>query len=329
MEKPSSEPLNRRGFLGRAAIAGATSAFAVSSATPRAHADHHSKKPNHGLPDFKYCLNTSTIRGKKIPIAKELGMIARAGYDSIEPWISEIQKHKEQGGSLKDLGKQIADLGLTVESAIGFANWISDDKATRKKGLENAKRDMDLLAAIGGKRIAAPPAGASGNNSPKLNLSAAAERYAALLDAGKNSGIVPQLELWGFSKNLSKLGEVAYVAIESGHPDACVLTDVYHIYKGGSDFEGLKFFAGKSLTVLHMNDYPSDPPRETIGDGDRVFPGDGIAPISKILRTMHSNGFSGVLSLELFNRTYWEQDAELVLKNGFQKMKAEVTKAFS
>lgn len=329
MDKSSSLSLNRRGFLGKAAIAGTTSAIAATIAPPLAYADHHSKKTKPELPNFKYCLNTSTIRGKKIPIAEEIGMIAKAGYDSIEPWINELQRHKEQGGSLKDLGKKISDLGLTVESAIGFANWISDDKSTREKGLENAKRDMELLAAVGGKRIAAPPAGASGGSSPKLNLDAAAERYSALLDVGRESGVIPQLELWGFSKNISKLGELAYVAIESGHPDACVLTDVYHIYKGGSDFEGLKMFSGQCLTVLHMNDYPADPPREKIGDGDRIFPGDGVAPISKILRTMNSNGFSGVLSLELFNRSYWEQDTEFVLKTGVEKMKAEVKKAFA
>ncbi len=32
-------------------------------------------------------------------------------------------------------------------------------------------------------------------------------------------------------------------------------------------------------------------------------------------------GFSGVLSLELFNRTYWEQDPQLVANTGLAKMK--------
>ena len=56
-----------------------------------------------------------------------------------------------------------------------------------------------------------------------------------------------------------------------------------------------------------MNDYPADPPRETITDGSRIYPGDGVAPSA--LHDLHDIGFRGVLSLELFNRDYWKQDA--------------------
>jgi hypothetical protein len=36
-----------------------------------------------------------------------------------------------------------------------------------------------------------------------------------------------------------------------------------------------------------MNDYPAEPPRETIADRDRVYPGDGIAPIKQIVGDLH------------------------------------------
>lgn len=52
-----------------------------------------------------------------------------------------------------------------MESGIGFAKWIVDDDDERGKGLEEAKRDMDTLAQIGGKRLAAPPAGATKTSS--------------------------------------------------------------------------------------------------------------------------------------------------------------------
>lgn len=185
---------------------------------------------------------------------------------------------------------------------------------------------MELVRAIGGARIAAPPVGATQQSN--LNLFHAAQRYRELLEVGRNAGVVPQLEVWGFSQSLSRLGEVALVAVESGHPDACLLPDVYHIYKGGSDFNGLKLFSGKSIQVFHMNDYPADPPRSEINDAARVYPGDGIAPLANILRTLHHIGCRPALSLELFNRTYWEQPAEAVVRTGLAKMKAAVEIAF-
>ncbi len=274
---------------------------------------------------FRYCLNTSTIRGQKLGLVKEIELAAAAGYQAIEPWVRDVQAYVEQGGSIKDLARKTRDKGLTVESAIGFAQWIVDDPARRAKGLEQAKRDMDLLAQLGGKRLAAPPAGAT--RGVMLDLMEVARRYRALLELGDQMGVVPQLEVWGFSKNLHRLGQSVFAMIESGHPRACLLPDVYHIYKGGSEFTGLKLLSAEALQVIHMNDYPADPPRDTIGDRDRVFPGDGVAPLDAIIQDLHQVNPTMVLSLELFNPSYWKQDAMVVAQTGLRKMKAAVERA--
>lgn len=271
----------------------------------------------------RFCLNTSTIRGFKLGIEEEVDLAAAAGYDAIEPWVSSLKQYREAGKSLPDLKQRIADRGLTVESAIGFAAWIVDDDTRRAQGLEDARRDMDLLARIGGKRLAAPPSGAT--KEPGLDLFKAAERYRALLEIGDEIGVVPQVEVWGFSANLSRLGESVFVAVESGHPRACLLADIYHVYKGGSDFAGLGQLSANCLQVLHLNDYPADPPREKISDRDRVYPGDGVAPITDVLRTIRSTGANPVLSLELFNPVYWKNGtAAQVAETGLRKMKSVV-----
>lgn len=305
----------RRFIVGAGASVGAVVAGNVTAAASRAHVP------------FTYCLNTSTIRGQNLSLGKEIEIAARAGYTGIEPWVRKISDYAGSGGSLKDIRKQLSDSGVTVESAIDFSQWIVDDEAGRAKGFEQAKRGMDLLAQIGGKRIAAPPAGAT--REPGLDLMKAAERYRALLELGDEMGVVPQIETWGSSKNLHRLGQAMFVVIESGHPKACFLPDVYHTYKGGSDFHGFKQLSAHAVQVLHINDYPADPPRETIGDRDRVMPGDGIAPLRQILGDLLANGSRAVLSLELFNPVYWKQDALEVAKIGLAKMTDAVSKAVS
>ena len=300
---------------------GAATIGAITVANQAAAND--SKKPK--ASPFRFCLNTSTIRGQKKTLVEEIEIASTAGYSGIEPWIREITAYQRSGGTLPDLKKRIADAGLKVESAIGFAQWIVDDAKRRKNGLEQAKKDMDLLRQIGGTRIAAPPVGAT--RQTNLNLFSAAERYGALLKLGKKMGVTPQVEVWGFSKSLSRIGEVLFVASESRDSTACILPDVYHIYKGGSDFSGLELIDGSAIHAFHMNDYPSNPPRNKINDADRVYPGDGVAPLNYILKTLYQNGFRGALSLELFNRSYWKQDALAVAKTGLAKMKAAVAKA--
>jgi 2-keto-myo-inositol isomerase len=276
---------------------------------------------------FRFCFNTATIRGQKLGLAKEVELAAKAGYQAIEPWVEAIDAYQTAGGSLKDMKQKIADLGLTVEGAIAFSEWIVDDDAKRAKGLERAKRDLDLVGQIGGVRLAVPPAGA--NNSKDLDALKAAERYRALLEAGDQIGVVPEFELWGFSQCLNRLSECAMVAIETGHPKACVLVDIFHLHKGGSDYRGLKLLSASAVQVLHMNDYPADPPRDKINDSFRVYPGDGVAPIVEVLRTLRASGGQKVLSLELFSRKYWEQDPFEVAKTGLAKMKAVVGKALA
>ena len=266
------------------------------------------------------CLNTATIRAAKLPLNEIVLLAANSGYNAIEPWISEIRQYRDGGGSLPDLKQQLEDRDLHVPSAIGFARWLVDDDAARAEGLAQMRDDMSLVAAIGGTAIAAPPAGA--NNAEPIPIAAAAERYRAVLELGRETGVVPQLEIWGMSRNLSRLSEAAAVAIEAGHPDACLLLDVFHLHRGGSEFSGVHLLNGDALRVFHFNDYPAQPPADQLKDSDRVYPGDGVAPLEQLLSDLRAIFFNGWFSLELFNPEYAKLPPEQVARAARDKLAA-------
>jgi 2-keto-myo-inositol isomerase len=312
-----SHQLSRRDWFTTAAAAVGAGALAAAAPTR----ERPSTEP------FGYCFNTSTVMGQKLGMVELIEITARAGYDSMEPWIRDLDQYIKEGGNLKELGKRFQDKNLTVESAIGFSEWIVDDDERRKKGLEDLKRAMDMVAQLGGARIAAPPAGATGQDD--LPYAKITERYRAILELGDQTGIVPMLEVWGFSKPLRRLGEAMMVAIDTNHPKACVLADMYHLYKGGSDFNGLKLLGPQTMFVMHCNDYPAAPIRAEIKDEHRVFPGDGVAPLKSVFKDLDAIGFRGHLSLELFNRELWKQDPQVVARTGLEKMKSAVRGAFA
>jgi len=268
---------------------------------------------------FTYSLNMSTLRGHKLGFRKELEVASKAGFGSVEIWINTLQDYLKEGGSLKEAKKIIDDLGIKVEDAIGFATWIVDDESARSKAIEQLKVEMDQLAQIGCPRIAAPPMGATTGAS--LDLAKVAERYRTILELGDKSSVVPHLELWGFSKNLSRVGEILYVAVESGHPSARLLMDVYHLHKGGSGMDAVKDVGKPLVEIFHINDYPATPPRESITDADRVYAGDGVAPLKDLLKSLKNPDRPVILSFEVFNKDYYAQDALLVAKTGLAKMK--------
>jgi 2-keto-myo-inositol isomerase len=269
--------------------------------------------------NFRYCLNTATIREHRLGLVGELEAAAAAGFNGVEIWMDTLQEYIDKGGKLPDLRKRLRDLNLQVEGAIGFATWIVDDDKQRAEGIEQLKKEMDLLAQIGCKRTAAPPAGATENAG--LDIRKAAERYRTILELGDKTGVVPHLELWGFSANLNRLSDVMFVAIESGHPKAKVLLDNYHLYKGGSSLESVKLISPTAVEVLHVNDYPEGLERSSITDADRTYPGDGVSPIRDLLHTLTTPERPLIISLEVFNKKYYSQKASEVTKTGLAKMK--------
>ena len=277
--------------------------------------------------DFRFCLNTSTIRSGEISIVEKIDVAAEAGYDGIEPWVAEMDAHVAAGGNLGDLALKVRDAGLEIVNLIGFFEWAVDDEAKRGDALEEAKRCFDIARQLNCRFVAAPPSGIK--DTPGVDLFAIAERYAQVIGVAKEFGVVPLLEFWGVAKTIGRLGEALLVASECGRDEACILADVFHMYKGSGHFGGLELIGPQTLGLVHINDYPTEPPRSTIADSDRVYPGDGVAPLKRILSRLAQVGYRGMLSLELFNQSYWEQDAASVARTGLAKTRAAVETAIS
>jgi 2-keto-myo-inositol isomerase len=269
-----------------------------------------------------FCLNMATIRGHKLGFVKELETASAAGFHSVEIWFDSWQEYLKNGGTIGDTKKRLNNLGLKVENSISFNEWIVDDEVARKKEIEQMKRDMGMLAEIGCKRIAATGKGATNSIAPDFNT--IAERYHTILELGDKSGVVPQLEMWGFMKNMSNVSEVLYMAMKTGNKSARILLDIFHLYKGRTPLNTLPLMDPLAVDILHMNDYPSTLSYEVITDADRIYPGDGVAPIKRILQILGRNNHPLVLSVELFNKAYYGQNALVVAKTALSKMKALV-----
>lgn len=266
---------------------------------------------------FRFSLNTSTISGQKLGIEKYIDIAARAGYECIEPWIGDLKAYVSNGGSLRTLKKLLDDSKISAVSAIGFAPWMSDDDEQRKAGFAQMREEMQMMAELGCPRIAAPAAGV--RTTP--NLFRVGERYRELLELGRQTGVRPQLEVWGASV-FYHVGQALMAMAVANDPDVRLLADVYHLHRGNSGFDSLKMLDGKMIEIFHMNDYPGDIAREKMEDKDRVYPGDGVAPLAQIIGTLSEMEGEKILSLELFNREYWKQDPLAVAKTGLEKMKA-------
>src|SRR5690606_10209598 len=106
--------MHRRDFIragiAASALASTTAATAATEATPKRYQNGVSPRP--------IMMNSATIR--PTPLKEQIRYVADAGFDGIEPWMDALEKYDAEGGSVKDLGKEIKDRGLRIANVIGL-----------------------------------------------------------------------------------------------------------------------------------------------------------------------------------------------------------------
>ena len=135
------------------------------------------------MSDFIYCLNTSTIR--PTPLLEKIRIAGEAGYQAIEPWNDEINEYLQQGGTIAELKKALADAGLKVVSVIALHSWVTTEGDEYAKVLDECRRRMDQAAQLGSPYIVASPP------QEVVDLGRATERFVELMALGKSHGRDP------------------------------------------------------------------------------------------------------------------------------------------
>lgn len=319
-----SNSVSRRGFLQSATVTGAA-AISAGTATISSPAKVAAAKKfafQGGVSPWPLSMNTSTIRPASLQ--DKIKVTAEAGWDAIEPWIDDIDKYEAEGGNLKDLGKQIKDLGLYVPNVIGLWNAIPATQEEWDASLEITRKRMRQCADIGSQHVAAIPT----PDREDFDVKWGAERYRDLLKIGRDDyNIIVAIEFIGFLKGLNKFGMACCLAVDTDDPTACIIADTFHLWRGGSGFNGLKLLNGDIIGNFHWNDIGADTVPEGTGDASRILPGDGVLPLQQALRDLHAIGYKRTLSLELFNEELWKKDPREVSEIGLRKMREGVEKA--
>lgn len=267
----------------------------------------------------KYAFNPSTIREFHLPLEDQVALVIAAGFDGFEPWLKDVYA-AEAAGRLPTIRSMAEDAGLEFVNGIAFGSWANPDKKIRDAGMQETRRDMVMLRKLGCRRIAASMFGVHKPGSPIVPLSDIAERYAQVLEIGREEGVRPLLEYWGHSVNLNTPEDAFSVISMTGAKDAAILADVYHTYRGGGSFDTYRKMTETIVPILHVNDYPARS-RQKLTDADRVWPGDGDAPWEQIMGNLAYAGNSPWLSLELFNKHYQRTTPNDTVNAGLSMMK--------
>ena len=218
----------------------------------------------------------------------------------------------------------LGDLGLTpVSGAAGLQDiWIPGP--ARDGSLETWRRRCEQSASLGLERI----------YSPSLtNRRVTAEDFAATPDCIREAGeiaseynLTAMIEFLRTSTHLATLTSALAMIREAAHPSVRPMVDFFHFWSGLSKFDDLDLLEPGELAHCHFQDL-LDGPRELINNNSRLIPGDGIAPVVRILRKLAEKGYDGALSVELFRPEFVRGDPFQVATEIRQKCEAVMREA--
>lgn len=255
-----------------------------------------------GKPDLRLAMNQATSMAADYRKAME--GYGRAGFRYVEPWINKVDEFTARE-SLAAAKRVLADSGLTPVCACAQGG-IVDPEPDQPKYFEQLKHKLEVCAELGIPRLVVHSAG-QGKYVPDDYVSAI-ERFRRAVEMAHSMGVIIVLEFLRHSKFMSSLSTSVPIVRKTNHPNGRLLLDVFHMWGGVSKFEDLDLFKEGEPEHVHIDDLPSDIPREILTDRDRVAPGDGIIPIVKILRLLKQKKFRGAVSIELFNPRFQQGD---------------------
>jgi 2-keto-myo-inositol isomerase len=231
-----------------------------------------------------------------------------AGYQKgLEGWAKAGIKYVEitdrvlddflKSNDLAAAKRVITDLGLTPVSGAAVLQDFWNKNPGFSAQMDTWKKRCEQFATIGTGKIYCPS-----TTSRKI----AADDYKTAPDAIREAGdVAKQFNLIGMiefarsSTMIATLTTSLKLIREAGHPNVRPMLDCYHFWSGLGKFEDLDMLKPGELAHVHFQDTP-DIPRELFAQNTRLIPGDGIAPLERILRKLAEKGYDGALSVELF-----------------------------
>lgn len=233
---------------------------------------------------------------------------AKAGIKAAEPDLVKAREYEMTNGP-GSARKLMDDLGLVAYSSTNQLN-LEENNEDRAQAVEDLKWKVAMAESLGATRIVIPSAA----NQPHV-LADYEQVKANLYEAGeiaKSHNVALMVEFTRNSRLINNVRTSLDVVRGLNHPNIKFMLDLYHFWAGPSKFEDLDMIEPGEIHHVHFADTPRQPPLEVAEQKDRAFPGEGIAPLQKILNKLVEKGYNGALSLELFDMGVRNTDPALI-----------------
>ena len=269
------------------------------------------------------------VAAGKMTLAIHQNTSAAAGYrKSLEGWSRAGIKHVEITAALLDdflktdslaaAGRVLSDLGLTPVSGATGVGGLWEPNPGHAAALEALKKRCEMFATLGLTRVYSPTGTAPNQKFTEDDYKAGPDNMRQVGEIAKQFRMTIMAEFIRTSAYISTLPTLLKMTRAAGHPNVAPLLDFYHFWSGLNKLEDLDLIRPGEIGHVHFQDVP-DIPRELLDSTTRIIPGDGTAPLNRMLRKLAEKEYAGPLSVELFLPKFQQADPFEVAREIRQK----------
>ena len=212
----------------------------------------------------------------------------------------------------------VRDHGLEVSLYQPFRDFEGMPEPQRQRGFDRAERKFDVMAELGTELMLV-----CSNVSP-LSLGGIDRTATDLRDLGERAGkrgLKIGFEALAWGRHISDHRDAWEVVRRADHDSVGIILDSFHTLARGIDPDTIRQIPGDKIAFIQLADAPKiDMDLLYWSRHFRNMPGEGDLDVPGFMRAVMATGYSGVVSLEIFNDQFRGGSPKSIAIDGYRSL---------
>src|ERR1700675_1506093 len=246
---------------------------------------------------------------------EKLRAIATAGFDTVEIF----EKHLVSfSGSPRDVGNLCRDLGLAIGAFQPFRDFEGMPEPQRARNFTRVERKFDLMQELGTDLLLI-----CSNVSPASlgGIDRAAADFRALGELATSRSLRVGFEALAWGRHINDYRDAWEIVRRADQKSVGIILDSFHTLAPSLPISAIGAIPGDRIFLVQLADAPQlDLDVLSWSRHFRCMPGQGNLNINDFMQSVVSTGYSGPLSLEIFNDQFRSRSAKEVAIDGMRAL---------
>ncbi|MBP0617688.1 bifunctional sugar phosphate isomerase/epimerase/4-hydroxyphenylpyruvate dioxygenase family protein [Jiella mangrovi] len=261
---------------------------------------------------MKTAIATVSISGD---FTEKLAAIAKAGFSGIEIFENDFLAFD---GGPREVGRMVRDHGLEISLYQPFRDFEGMPEPQRQRGFDRAERKFDVMEELGTDLMLV-----CSNVSPISlgGIDRAAADFAELGERAQKRGLKVGYEALAWGRHVSDHRDAWEIVRRADHPAVGLVLDSFHTLARGIDPETIRRIPGDRIAFIQLADAPKiDMDLLYWSRHFRNMPGEGDLDVPAFMRAVMATGYTGVVSLEIFNDQFRGGSPKSIAIDGYRSL---------